>query len=371
MSIGPLGSARIWAILLTVLLFLSACGAPDKETTFSTESAEQTSLVTDGHTDSAPSSDEGSTATTETEVTVSDADISSTAASSADDAEITESAATSAAETESFSVTETASKTVESTETDLGNMTETESESESESASESETDSDTETTEPRRQDVVYFATPILDGLKDDAYDSVSAVGCATTSFYSSFSECMGIPTNNEITSYYLWDGQYFYVYMHVVDHDLLKADDAYIYGLENPWRCDAIEIFYAMGHKPSAALEPKKAGFDAFGRAVFADSATSVEKSNWFADIEFAAVYDVEAGYYAVEAKIPAKTETGLPMIAGDSVYVSLENSDLFEILGAYDGTNDAAVFKQASFSDRLKYPDGYVRLILSDTPAP
>ena len=125
---------------------------------------------------------------------------------------------------------------------------------------------------------------------------------------------------------FAWDGKFIYVACDVYDPTLMTRDDAYFLNEINPAYNDTFELYYSFNKYPEKSTR-KIAKIDAFGRRVFA--AKSGEKSAYFNEITFTHKMSKEANSYYIIYKIPAMTEAGIEMKAGDCAAVSNQINDL------------------------------------------
>jgi hypothetical protein len=125
---------------------------------------------------------------------------------------------------------------------------------------------------------------------------------------------------------FAWDGKFIYVACDVYDPTLMTRDDSYFLNEINPAYNDTFELYYSFNKYPEKSTR-KIAKIDAFGRRVFA--AKNGEKSAYFNEITFTHKMSKEANSYYIIYKIPAMTEAGIEMKAGDCAAVSNQINDL------------------------------------------
>jgi hypothetical protein len=123
-----------------------------------------------------------------------------------------------------------------------------------------------------------------------------------------------------------WDGKYIYASCHVYDPTLMTRGEEYIFAEINPAYNDNFELYYSFNVYPSKTTR-RIAKVDAYGYKIFA--AKNGEKSVYFDEIVYKHKMSKEANSYYIIYKIPAKTEAGAEMKAGDYVAVSNQINDL------------------------------------------
>lgn len=143
-----------------------------------------------------------------------------------------------------------------------------------------------------------------------------------------------------------WSGDYIYVYTNVYDPTLLSRGRDYCEGEENPYKNDAIEIHYSFNAEPTKRTR-SVVKIDAYGYRKFANSkddySTIKEQSNFFEEIEVSFAQSTDTNRYYAIFKIPAKTESGEPLNAGDAVYFSMQINDLRSL--EFDANGDPFEF--------------------------
>ena len=129
-----------------------------------------------------------------------------------------------------------------------------------------------------------------------------------------------------------WDGEWVYVYADVYDPTLVTRGEAYCLSSANPWHNDAVEVHYTFDVEPTK-LTRNVVKIDAYGYKKFAnpeqDYSSSPEHSNFFEEIEVSFKQAKDANRYYAIFKIPAKTEEGKAIVAGDPAYFSMQINDL------------------------------------------
>ena len=129
-----------------------------------------------------------------------------------------------------------------------------------------------------------------------------------------------------------WDGEFIYAYCTVLDPSILTRGEEVVFGQVNPFQNDSLELHYAFNVYPSK-MTRKIAKVDAYGYRLFAgntESATAAaEQSVFFNEIEYTHKLSKDANMYYIMFKIPAKTEAGAAMQAGDYAAFSNQINDL------------------------------------------
>jgi hypothetical protein len=129
-----------------------------------------------------------------------------------------------------------------------------------------------------------------------------------------------------------WDGEYIYANCAVLDPSILTRGEEVVFGQVNPFQNDSLELHYAFNVYPSK-MTRKIAKVDAYGYRLFAgntESATAApEQSVLFNEIEYTHKLSKDANMYYIIFKIPAKTEAGALMQAGDYAAFSNQINDL------------------------------------------
>ncbi len=132
-----------------------------------------------------------------------------------------------------------------------------------------------------------------------------------------------------------WDGEWVYVYAKVFDKTLLTRGVDYVMNSltnENPWQNDAVEVHYTFEVEPTKTTR-NVVKMDAFGYRKFAnpewDYSSAPEQSKFFSEIETSFKQLQDTNTYYVIFKIPAKTEDGEKLVAGDAAYFSMQITDL------------------------------------------
>ena len=137
-------------------------------------------------------------------------------------------------------------------------------------------------------------------------------------------------TNCKATVAVAWDGSYIYAYARVYDPTLLSRGEEYVMANDNAWETDGIEVWYSLGVAPGSnqkqLLRSDAWGYrKTAGVTYYGYDTTSV----YFNEIEFQFKQADESNTYYAMFKMPAKTEAGATLKAGDICYFSMQINDL------------------------------------------
>jgi hypothetical protein len=137
-------------------------------------------------------------------------------------------------------------------------------------------------------------------------------------------------TNCKATVAVAWDGSYIYAYARVYDPTLLSRGQEYVMANDNAWETDGIEVWYSLGVAPGSnqkqLLRSDAWGYrKTAGVTYYGYDTTSV----YFNEIEFQFKQADESNTYYAMFKMPAKTEAGEALKAGDICYFSMQINDL------------------------------------------
>ncbi len=258
-----------------------------------------------------------------------------------------------------------------------------------------------------------FLSELTDG-KLDAYFKLrpASFGSAllNTSFASGLSVIAEIGANPttaaaNATVYLAWDGTDVYAFAKVIDMTLLTRGPEYCTttlgadGNPDPWKNDGIEIYYAFGRK--AGLDYRfSIKTDAFGYNVFTNygvrapegavpssvvgtqyvkgsttyykvdgvwyQSTPME-SKYFNEVKesgFVMAQDVAQNCYYILYRLPAKTESGRPLVAGDICSFAVQLDDLRSL--DFDPVTEEGINMMASGDIKI---ENYKNFWLGDLP--
>jgi hypothetical protein len=132
-------------------------------------------------------------------------------------------------------------------------------------------------------------------------------------------------TNCKATVAVAWDGSYIYAYARVYDPTLLSRGQEYVMANDNAWETDGIEVWYSLGAEANKTTR-RAIKSDAWGYRKFGGSD---ERSAFFNDITVKFAQAPESNTYYAIFKLPAKTEDGTALKAGDICYFSMQINDL------------------------------------------
>ena len=120
---------------------------------------------------------------------------------------------------------------------------------------------------------------------------------------------------------FCYDGDYLWYFCTINDTTMFGPDKEYVLTDHNPWQTDSIEVWYSFDGRRLLHVD-----VDAWGLRLFTDdNSTSVH----FGEVVYRVRNDKENGVWYAEIGIPAKTETGVPLKSGDTVYIALQINDL------------------------------------------
>jgi hypothetical protein len=134
-------------------------------------------------------------------------------------------------------------------------------------------------------------------------------------------------TNCKATVAVAWDGSFVYAYARVYDPTLVTRGEEYAMTAkdDNPWETDGIEVWYSLGAEANKTTR-RAIKSDAWGYRKFGGPN---ERSAFFNDITVKFAQAAESNTYYAIFKLPAKTEDGTALKAGDICYFSMQINDL------------------------------------------
>ena len=156
--------------------------------------------------------------------------------------------------------------------------------------------------------------PVIDGQLDGVWNSVTATPMLL--FEGGPVDTMGIFDDHYTNFRTLWDDDYFYVFVQVVDDELDGSEKA------EPWNSDAVEIFFDGQNEKATSYDAN----DIQWRWVYGEIAGAAENAgNGPGDFVF---FDTESGYN-LELRIPSDSLANIfPLEADHEIGFEISNAD-------------------------------------------